>query len=341
MKKYLIISILVFISIWISCKNDKTNINSTTIMNSKDSIHIKIAKINELINQNPKSADLYNDRALLYIEKQSFDSAFVDIRKALLIDSSKSNYFCTLSDVYFANGKVDKSSQALSKALLLDPKNNEAYLKLAEIYFILKNFDKCFENLNKSVELEKLNPKAYFIQGMAFKQMGDTAKAISSMQTVVEQDPGYYDAYIQLGLMHAEHHNKLAIDYYNNALRIDPQSIEALYNLGMFYQENDMIDNAIISYNSILKIEPKNKYANYNIGYIYLVYLNKFKEAINYFSEALKIDPKYTEAYYNRGLCYEMLGDYTNARADYHNATNITPNFENAVIGLNRLDNNK
>jgi hypothetical protein len=33
-----------------------------------------------------------------------------------------------------------------------------------------------------------------------------------------------------------------------------------------------------------------------------------------------------------------MLGDYTNARADYRNAMNITPNFENAVIGLNRLD---
>ncbi len=340
MKKYLIIGFLVLSFIWISCNNDKTN-NSSTIMNSKDSIHIKIAKLNELIKENPKSAALLNDRATLYIEKQSFDSAFVDIRNALLIDSSKSVYYCTLSDIYFANGKVDKSSQALNKALVLDPKNNEAYLKLAEIYFIIENYDKCYENLNKAVEIEKINPKAYYIQGMALMQMGDTVKAISSMQTAVEQNPEYYDAYVQLGLLFAAQHNKLAIDYYNNALNINPQSIEVLYNLGMFYQENEMSDNAINSYNSILKIEPKHKNATYNIGYIYLVYLNKYNEAIKYFSDAIKIDPKYADAYYNRGLCYEMLGDKANAKIDYNNAMRITPNHELSVIGLNRLDKNK
>ena len=336
MKKYLFINLFFSIFFLISCRNDKTNTSS--IINSKDSINVKFAKLNELIKQNPDNAAFLNDRANLFIEKQNFDSAFIDIRKALLIDSSKSNYYCTLSDIYFAKGKVDRSSQALTKALILNPKNNEAYLKLAEISFILNNYDKCFEYLNKAVEIEKLNPKAYFIQGMAFKHMGDTAKAISAMQTAVEQNPEYYDAYIQLGLMFASKHNKLAIDYYKNAINIDPQSIEALYNLGMFYQENNMIDNALISYNSILKINPKNKNATYNIGYIYLVFFNKYNDAIKFFSEAIKIDQKYTDAYYNRGLCYEMLGDFNNAKVDYNNAMRITPNYEKAISGLNRLD---
>ncbi len=340
MKKITIIFSLLFsIFLWISCGNKKTDTSS--ILNSKDSIHIKINKLNELIAQNPKNADLFNDMSNLYIQKQDFDSAFINIRKALLLDSSKSSFYCTLSDIYFANGKIDKSSEALSKALVLDPNNNDAYLKQAEIYFIVENYDKCFEFLHKAVNIQKVNPKAYFIQGMSFKQMGDTAKAISAMQTAVEQDPGYFDAYIQLGLMNAAMHNKLAIEYYNDALNIDPQSIEALYNLGMFYQENNMIDNALVSYNSILKIDPQNKHATYNIGYIYLVYLEKFNEAIKYFSEAVKIDPKYADAYYNRGLCYEMLGDYNNAKIDYNNAMRIIPNYEKAILGLNRLDKQK
>jgi tetratricopeptide (TPR) repeat protein len=337
MKKYTFICLLISAFLWISCGNNKKD-DSNTILNSKDSIHVKITKLTALIKESPENAGLLNDRANLYIENQNFDSAFADIRNAILIDSSKAVFYCTLSDIYFAKGNVDKSSQALNKALVLEPKNNEAHLKLAEIYFILENYDKCFEYLHKAVQIEKLNPKAYFIQGMAFKQMGDTTKAISAMQTAVEQNPEYYDAYIQLGLMFASRNNKLAIDYYNNALNINPQSTEALYNLGMFYQENDMIDNALNSYNSILKLEPRHKYATYNIGYIYLVFLGKYSEAIKYFTEVIKIDAKYADAYYNRGLCYEMLNDYTNARVDYKNAMSIIPNYEKSVIGLNRLD---
>jgi len=310
-------------------------------MSSKDSIYIKIAKLNELIKLNPNDAALLNNRATLYIEKLDYDSAFNDIRKALLLDSTKSKYYCTLSDIYFANGKIDKSNDALTKALILDPKNNEAYLKSAEVFLILDDYKKCFEYLSKAVEFEKINPKAYYIRGMALKQIGDTVKAISSMQTAVEQNPDYYDAYIQLGLMYASQHDDLAIDYYNNALNINPQSIEALYNMGMFYQEHNMAVDAIKSYNTILKIEPKHKNATYNIGYVNLVYLEKYNEAITYFSEVVKIDPKYTDAYYNRGLCYEMLGDFKNAKIDYQNAMRIVPNYEKAVLALNRIDNSK
>jgi len=340
MKKYLIFSLFIALFIWISCGN-KTSNTSTSIMSSKDSIYIKIAKLNELIKLNPNDAALLNNRATLYIEKLDYDSAFNNIRKALLLDSTKSKYYCTLSDIYFANGKIDKSNDALTKALILDPKNNEAYLKSAEVFLILDDYKKCFEYLSKAVEFEKINPKAYYIRGMALKQIGDTVKAISSMQTAVEQNPDYYDAYIQLGLMYASQHDDLAIDYYNNALNINPQSIEALYNMGMFYQEHNMAVDAIKSYNTILKIEPKHKNATYNIGYVNLVYLEKYNEAITYFSEVVKIDPKYTDAYYNRGLCYEMLGDFKNAKIDYQNAMRIVPNYEKAVLALNRIDNSK
>jgi len=339
MKKFLYLCFLILIVFAYSCKQNIKNYNLTSILDSKDSVHIKISKISELIKESPENASLLNSRAKLYFEKQSYDSAFTDIRKAILLDSSKSEYFCTLSDIYLVNGNVDKSGQALNKAIILNPDNNDAYLKMAELYFIMDNINKCFEYLHKAVHKQKQNPKAYFLQGLAFKQMGDTTKAITAMQTAVEQDPDYYDAFIQLGLMFASKHDKLAIEYYNNALNIKPQSTEALYNLGMFYQENDMINDALKAYNIILKISPQHKNALYNIGYINLVFLDSYHTAIKYFSDAINIDAKYTEAYYNRGLCYEMLGDYKNAAADYNQAMRIIPNYDKSIEGLNRIDN--
>ena len=57
---------------------------------------------------------------------------------------------------------------------------------------------------------------------MKYKDLGDTAKAISSMQTAVEQDQQYYNAYMQLGILCAAQRNKLAVDYYKNALKVIP-----------------------------------------------------------------------------------------------------------------------
>ncbi len=69
-----------------------------------------------------------------------------------------------------------------------------------------------------------------------------------------------------------------------------------------------------------------------------MVYLEMFREAINYFNKAINFAPDYVEAYYNRGYCYELLGDHHNARADYQRALNIRTNYDLAIQGLNRLD---
>jgi len=124
----------------------------------------------------------------------------------------------------------------------------------------------------------------------------------------VDQDQVYYDAYIQLGEIYSIRKNSLAVDYLKNALKIQPKSKEALYMLGMFYQENDQYDQAIETYMILVKRIQPSKEAPYNIGYIYLVYLKDFPNAVTWFRTHLGRDPGYIEAYYNRGLAYEYMG---------------------------------
>jgi tetratricopeptide (TPR) repeat protein len=168
--------------------------------------------------------------------------------------------------------------------------------------------------------------------------MIDTAKAVASFQKAVEQDPEYYHAYIQLGILYATKNSPLAVDYYNNALKKNPNSIEARYGLGMFYQENEEYNKAIIEYDSILRIDPKYKQAHYNLGYIHLVYLKVYNQAVKHFTAAIECDAKYAEAYYNRGYSYELMGDIMNAKTDYTKALELRSNYEKAITGLNRVD---
>src|SRR6185369_1058886 len=150
-------------------------------------------------------------------------------------------------------------------------KNVDAMLKLAELYFYVKKYDKSIEYINMALKINKYNAKAYFMKGMNYKEIKDTAKAISSMQTAVEQDQTYYNAYMQLGILNAAQKNPLAVQYYKNALRIQPNSTEAWYDIGKYYQDVMDWTQASEAYATLLKIDPKYKNAFYNLGVINLV----------------------------------------------------------------------
>ena len=148
---------------------------------------------------------------------------------------------------------------------------------------------------------------------------------MSSMQTVIELEPENFDAYIELGNLFEEKHNKLAFQYYDAALRIKPTDIFALYDRSNAYQEMGDYNKAIEGYYDILKIDSNYADAHYNLGYIHLVTLKVYDQAIKHFTDAIRSKPDYFEAWYNRGLCYENLGNIAAARENYEQALKLKP----------------
>lgn len=298
----------------------------------------ELTLLNEKINKDSTDASLFDLRAQIYLKNNKINEALRDINNALQIDNSKSDFFITLSDIYLKMGEAGKCNNALNKALSLEPQNNKALLKSGELNFLVKNYKKTFELLNKAIMLDNYNPVAYFIKGYTYLEMSDTARAIENFQIAVDQKQDYYDAYIQLGVLYLAKNDIRAVGYYENALSVFSESIEALYGIAMYYQNNNEYQKALDSYTGIMKINPENTLAYYNSGYIYLVYLNEFEKAIMYFSDAIDISPKYSDAYYNRGYCYELLNDFANARNDYNKTLELVINHEKAIEGLNRID---
>lgn len=334
MKRFVKPLLLVVLAGIMACGGNKT----TVPLVKTDSLPADLAKLSKQIEDNPKDATLYNQRAKYYIDHQQLDKALNDVNRAIALDDKKVDYRLTLSDVYFSGGQITKCEDVLKSTASLYPDNAEPILKLAELYYYKKDYDKTFENTSKALDIDELNAKADFIRGMAYKDLGDTAKAVKCFEKTVEKDQQYFHAYMQLGLLYSKKKSKLAESYFNNALNVNPQSTEALYALAFFYQENEEYNKAIEKYTMIIQLDPKNKNAYYNLGYIHLVYLRVYEEAIKYFSEAIKIDPNYAEALYNRGYCFELLGNVNMARQDYQMALKVKTNYQRAIDGLNRLD---
>jgi tetratricopeptide (TPR) repeat protein len=336
MIKQFIFILLISVFLLSSCGNS----TRTEVLKTNDSSKVvtpkELTEINTSILSSPSNPDLYHKRAKYYLNNKMYEEGLADMDRAMKIDSTKTDYYLTLSDLYFAVNKSGNAKIALEKCIALDNKNVDALLKLAELYLYVNKSDKSIEYINQALKVDKYNAKAYFMKGMNFKDLKDTAKAISSMQTAVEQDQQYYNAYIQLGILCAAQKNKLAIDYYKNAIRIQPKSSEAWYDLGKFYQDVEDWNNAIGAYQTLLKFD-NNKNAFYNLGVVYLVGLKQYNKAIEFFTGAISVDPNYVEAYYGRGVCYQQIGDNKRAAADFQTCLKLDSEFKPAISSMKEL----
>ncbi len=338
MKKILYLSILFFEIV--SCNNQTKQIEA--VDQKADSLSIKLnspelkAVNAELINA-PGNADLYNKRARIYLGLKQINEAGLDAKRAIEMDSTKALFYLTLVDVYYAQNNTRSAKDLLELTGKKFPDNVEALLKLSELYFLVRQYQKGIDYVNKALKIDEHLAKAYYIKGSIYRESGDTAKAISSLETAVEQDNQYVDAFYDLGIMYAARKNPIAFDYYNNALKINANNMDALYARAKLLQDLGKIEEAITEYKNIIKKNPQCEICYYNLGAVYLTIKKDNKLALEQFTKAIEIKPDYIEAYFARAYTYTGLKDKVSAKADYNMCLKIQPNYEAAVEAINEL----
>jgi len=313
---------------------DNTEVETSVLQ--EDSI---LSRLNEKIRADISNKDLYLARADYFLENQSPKEAMLDINRAFRIDTTYLPTLLKQADFLTKSGKLEVSLSILEKANYLYPEKSAIQVAYSQLYLVARNNTKSLSYADLAIKYDMYNAEAYYLKGFNFLENGDTAKAISSYRTAIEQDPEYFEVYLELGLVFSAKHDPLALEYFNNALEIKPNDQRALYSKGMFEQEHEMYNEAMQTYTSAIKSNPNFREAHYNLGYIHLFYLKLYRESQQYFTDAIEVDPRYKEAYYNRGYAFEMLGDINNAAKDYRKALEIDPSYDYAAKGLSRLNN--
>lgn len=301
-----------------------------------DSAPADIRAINEKIKEDRGNVNLYYERAKAWFSYKEFENAIGDMNIVLKIDSTKPDYHIFISDLYFTQNKTRDTRDALRKAIVLDSTNASALAKYSQLFFLLKKYDTATIYVNRSLHFNNANPVTHFQKGMILKEWGDTAKAIASFQSAVEFDQRYYDAWMQLGLLHSVKRNPVALGYFDNALNCNPVSIEALYAKGMFLQNSGEYENALKAYSSIIKLQPENLDAAFNTGAIFHEQ-KKINEAMQQFESIITRDPNFFRAYYGKGRCYEALGKKKEAIEEYKKCLALKPDYILASIQVERL----
>lgn len=320
-----------------SASTDSSVVEKQTAATEAFPGELKLDSLTKLLDKDPSNTRLLNERAKVFLEVDQVNLALADVGRALLLDSSVASYYLTISDAYFRLNKPNKCKNALLKAIELQPDYIEPLYRLAQFELYLGNHQQSINYANDMLRIDARDDRPFMVKALCYKELGDTTKAIQNYLESVTENPDNYDAYVELGILHWAKNDPLAEGYLKSALDIRPNGIDALYTLGMFYQNTDKLNEALETYEKILKIDSTYSQAYFNMGYVQYEYLQLYNEALENFDKAVKVNPKYYQAVYMRGLCYEAKGDVAKAKREYSYAIELNSNYKRAADGLQRL----
>ena len=94
------------------------------------------------LQESPENIDLLYQRAQAYYDKDEYNSAIVDLEKAMSIDSLKPEIYHLLADNYLDYYRSREALDMMEKVVRLFPERIPSLLKLSEMQMILNQYEK-------------------------------------------------------------------------------------------------------------------------------------------------------------------------------------------------------
>ncbi|MEA3493184.1 MAG: tetratricopeptide repeat protein [Candidatus Margulisiibacteriota bacterium] len=193
------------------------------------------------------------------------------------------------------------------------------------------------DNLFLNNEACRLFPgfyESFMNRGNVYKQRKEYLKALEDYNKALSMEPDSSKVLGNRGsLYHEMEEHHLAVIDLRRAVKIDPAKHKAFNNLGNSLGQVGKLKEALQAYSSAISVGPERAIYYHNRGNTYL-HMGRDHKAIADFSKALDLDPKLKETYFKRGEAYFKLGKYSKALSDTRKAQQLGFIVDPVIIEL-------
>ncbi len=173
--------------------------------------------------------------------------------------------------------------------------------------------------------------------GLIEHQRGRSDAAVEHIRLAITRDSRDPAFHHNLGnILRALDRLAEAINCYERALALAPNSVDTLYNLGNAWQDLGHPGHAAAYFERALRLNPEATELHHNLG-IALQDLGRFDEAIGCYRKALALRPDLVEGLDNLAGALQAQGKLDEAQACYERALAFRPNRAESHIGLGVL----
>jgi tetratricopeptide (TPR) repeat protein len=237
-------------------------------------------------------------------------------------------------------------SERLAKALPFPGVSDSSefrrnYLSYGSVFFQRGYFDQAEESFRLALSADPASAEALYGLGSVYLNQGNAVEARLSFERTTKLNPTYPDtlpnAWNNLGLLATkEGRTAEAIPYFEEALRLSPDHLIALDNLGNAYRQLQQWEQARKVLERAVVVAPQDAEANYSLGMV-CAQMDDSDRAYEYLRRALKIRPVYPEALNNLGVLYLRTQRRDLAVASFEECIRVAPAFDQSYLNLARV----
>ncbi|MBV9267538.1 MAG: VCBS repeat-containing protein, partial [Acidobacteriaceae bacterium] len=215
------------------------------------------------------------------------------------------------------------------------------YLSLGSVFFQRGYFEQAGAWFQLALKDDPSSSEAQYGLGSVYLKQSKAAEARASFEQAVKLNANYPEtkpnAWNNLGLLATEG-GRLddAIGYFKQALRINPDHLISLLNLGNAYRQEKRWDEARSTLEHALQVGPYNPEVNYSLGMVF-AQIEQPDRAYELLQNALQLRPNYPEAMNNLGVLYLRTRRRDQAVAEFETCIKTAPEFDQSYLNLARV----
>ena len=269
----------------------------------------------DLSEQDPFQSSYLNIYSELAIQTKNFEEAISHIQKLINDNGDSSLLKSKLGILYHSSGNSKKGEEVLKGLFDKNELNGQHSLALFEIYFDNKDNINAAKVSDRMIASLPEDWRGYYSRSLVFMDESDYESAVSILAPVSETFSNIFSVQYILGLCYTRiKMNDEAIDFYNRALTIRPNSINVLHSIAILYDDIGEWVKSDKIYDQLIDNDPKDAQAFNNYAYS-LVERNKdLKRALIYAKKAVELEPKNPSYLDTIGWAYFKMDDLKRAK---------------------------
>ena len=281
--------------------------------------------------QNPSQENYINIYSELAIQSKSYKEAISHLQKLLSDNGESSTLKANIGILHHASGDSVKGKNILRDLFDKKQLNAQYSLSLFEIYFDIKDNISAAKISDEIITSFPEDWRGYYSRSLVFMDEDEYKSAINILDPISETFSNIFSIQYILGLCYSRiKMSDEAINFYNRALIIRPNSINVLHSIAILYDDIGEWVKSDKIYDQLIKNNPNDAQAYNNYAYS-LVERNKdLQRALSYAKKAVKLEPENPSYLDTIGWAYYKMNDIKKARAFIEQSIEIEG--ENSVV---------
>jgi tetratricopeptide (TPR) repeat protein len=266
-------------------------ISYSRVIYEESGADVAIGYLRDLLRDYPSNPQIMGEIAINYY-KSGQVSYYQGILKEIqeLPQKDKTMYEFLIKSAELNDNLKDVIAYS-EKLLEIDPGDLRARIYLAELLIEMQKYDEATDHLMFMYQRLETYPRLLYNLSRLSLLAGDKDKAMNFAKREIESNPGVEDGFILLGNINKEEEKFVDAERnFAEALKINPNSIDALAGMAFVHVKRNNLEAALDLYQKAIRLSPNKPTLRKSIGDVYRM-TGQSAQAIEHYKIYLELLP--------------------------------------------------